>query len=151
MKTTALSLFAILMLTFGCGQKSNEHEGHDAHAEDVVGTSENQKLYDEVMKIHDEVMPKMNDIHALKMEFREKIEKTPNLSKTDRMELDALIARLDSAGEGMMVWMREFRPIPDSLGEEKAKKYLKDEMERVKKVRDNIAAALESAQKKKGN
>jgi hypothetical protein len=42
----------------------------------------------------------------------------------------------------MMVWMRQFSPIPDSLGEEKARDYLQNEMARVKKVKENIETAL---------
>jgi hypothetical protein len=150
MKTLTLNLLCLVMIiSFSCQQKSaDEHEGHDAHAEDVVENSGNQELYNEVMKIHDEVMPKMDDIHRAKTELKEKIEKTPNLSKTERIELDAMIARLDSAGEGMMVWMREFNPLPDSLGEEKARAYLESEMERVKKVRANILEALEATKTK---
>jgi hypothetical protein len=44
--------------------------------------------------------------------------------------------------------MHEFKPLPDSLGEEKARAYLEGEMERVKKVKANILEALEEAKKK---
>jgi hypothetical protein len=141
-----ITALASSLLISSC-QKSNEHEGHDAHAQDNTDTSPNEKLYNEVMKVHDEVMPKMNDIHKLKMSIREKIEKNPTLPKTERLKLDAMYAKLDSANEGMMVWMREFRPLPDSVGEEKAKAYLENEMARVNKVRDNMLKAIESAGK----
>lgn len=148
MKKIAVYLSALLlMVSFSCQQKS-EHEGHDAEAGDVVETSGNQELYNEVMKIHDEVMPKLEDIHRLKQGLKEKIEKTPNLSKTERIELDAITAKLDSANESMMTWMHEFNPLPDSLGEEKARAYLEGEIERVKKVRANILEALEAAKGK---
>jgi hypothetical protein len=143
-----LSVLAFSMIFSGCQKSSdNNHEGHDAHAQDKTETSGNEKLYNEVMKVHDEVMPKMNDIHKLKMSIRERIEKNPNLPKAERLKLDAMYAKLDSANEGMMVWMREFRPLPDSVGEEKAKAYLENEMERVNKVRDRMLKAIESAQK----
>ena len=140
---------ALTFSLFSCQQKSEHdgHEGHDAHAQDKTDISENEKLYNEVMKVHDEVMPKMNDIHKLKMSIREKIEKNPNLPKVERIKLDAMYAKLDSANDGMMVWMREFRPLPDSVGEEKAREYLKNEMDRVNKVRDNMLKAIESAEK----
>jgi hypothetical protein len=41
--------------------------------------------------------------------------------------------------------MRAFDPLPDSLGEEKAREYLETEMEKVKQVRENILEALEKA------
>ncbi|HEY0652869.1 MAG TPA: hypothetical protein VGD65_07065 [Chryseosolibacter sp.] len=149
MKSLFVMALAASLSLVSCNQKSEHdgHEGHDAHAQDKTDISENQKLYNEVMKIHDEVMPKMNDIHKLKMSIREKIEKNPNLPQVERIKLDAMYAKLDSANEGMMVWMREFRPLPDSVGEEKARLYLQNEMTRVQKVRDNMLKAIESAEK----
>lgn len=143
MKLSSLKLLSIvLILLFGCKEKSHEHQqGHNATAPDVVEASGNQELYNEVMEIHDEVMPKMNDIHTAKQELQEKLSK-PNLTEVEKIKVQALISKLDSAGEGMMVWMRQFRPIPDSLGEEKAREYLEDEMEKVKKVKESILTAL---------
>jgi hypothetical protein len=150
MKKFILILSAVLSLTIVSCQKSHDHEGHESHdaeAQDNTEISANEVLYNEVMKIHDEVMPKMDDIHKLKMSIREKLEKNPNLPQTDRIKLDAMYAKLDSANDGMMIWMREFRPLPDSTGEEKAKLYLESEMERVKKVRQNMLNAIEAAGK----
>lgn len=146
-KIVSISLAVLALSLSSCENKTNEHEGHDAHAQDKTNTSPNQELYNEVMKIHDEVMPKMADIHRLKMSIREKIEKNPNLPQTERIKLDAMYAKLDSANDGMMVWMRQFRPLPDSVGEEKAKQYLENEMERVKKVREQMLNALAAAEK----
>jgi hypothetical protein len=146
MKTMPVKLlFIFLMIAWGCKEKSHQHEGHDATAPDVTETSGNQELYNEVMKIHDEVMPKMNDIHTTKQNLREKLEKTPNIDAAEKQKIEAMIAKLDSANEGMMVWMRQFNPLPDSLGEERAREYLEDEMEKVKKVREDILIALEKA------
>jgi hypothetical protein len=143
-----LAVSSALFLS-ACQQKSEHdgHEAHDAHAQDKTETSANEKLYNEVMKVHDEVMPKMNDIHKLKMSIRERIEKNQNLSKAERLKLDAMYAKLDSANDGMMIWMREFRPLPDSVGEEKAKKYLENEIERVNNVRQKMLDAIEAAAK----
>jgi hypothetical protein len=46
----------------------------------------------------------------------------------------------------MMVWMNEFNPMPDSVaGEEKAREYLENEMEKIKKVKENILQALQES------
>lgn len=144
-----IALAAALTLC-ACQQKSNDHdnnhEGHDAQA-DTNEISANQKLYNEVMDVHDEAMERMDKIHALKTSIREKIQKNPNLPKPEKQKLDALYAKLDSANEGMMDWMHKFKPLPDSTGEEKAKQYLVNEMERVTKVRDNMLKAIEAAEK----
>jgi hypothetical protein len=147
MKTALTLLFIICAALTGCKEKSHENDhGHDTEASDAVETSENQVLYNEVMKIHDEVMPKMNDIYKKKEELKNKIANTPNMAEEKKKQIDATIAKLDSADESMMEWMRKFNPLPDSLGEEKAREYLETEMEKVKKVRENIQQALKQAE-----
>ena len=133
----SLPVLALLCLSIvnGCQRKS----------QDDVASSPNQALYNEVMSIHDEVMPKMNDIYKARTALRRKLEAT-ELTDASRREINAKIAQLDSADEGMMVWMRKFDPIPDSLGEEKARQYLEEELVKVKKVKENILEALEGAQ-----
>jgi hypothetical protein len=138
-------LFLILIIIVcGCKQKSNEGENHDHSASDSIETSGNEALYSEVMKVHDEVMPKMNDIYTLKEELKKKLSTEKTLSEEKKKEIDATISKLDSASESMMIWMRGFRPLPDSLGEEKVREYLETEMEKVKNVREEIQEALES-------
>jgi hypothetical protein len=45
-----------------------------------------------------------------------------------------------------MDWMHNFKPPVDSIvGEEKAREYLENEMEKVKKLKEDISEALESA------
>lgn len=146
-------LFHVLAIAFSvalaaCQQKSNEHEHDDhAHAHDTAEISSNQKLYNEVMDVHDEAMEKMDRIHALKTSIREKIQKNPNLPAAERQKLDALYSKLDSANDGMMDWMHKFKPLPDSTGEEKARQYLENEMKRVTKVREDMLEAIKEAEK----
>ena len=123
-----LSLF-ILSLVWGCGQK----------------TRDNQTLYDEVMKVHDEVMPKMDNIYQLKQELKKQMADSSNLKVEKRKTIEAAILRLDSASESMMVWMRNFNPLPDSLGEEKARAYLEDQQEKINKVKKEMLEAIEEA------
>ena len=136
-------LIAVLVAVWGCGQKSQDHTEHD-HG-DGDATEGNQALYDEVMKVHDEVMPKMNDIYKLKEELKNQIISTPDMAAEKKKEIEGMIVKLDSASEGMMAWMRNFNPLPDSLGEEQAREYLENEMEKVKKVKHDITEALENA------
>src|SRR5690242_14693195 len=144
MKKQLLSFLIVSMAIFGCGQKSNEHE-HQEATDEVTEEGGNQALYNEVMKIHDEVMPKMDDIYKQKEKLKDMIANNPTMADEKKKEIDATIAKLDSASEGMMVWMRKFSPLPDSLGEEQAREYLENEMEKIKKVREDIAEALQVA------
>ena len=86
MKNHLASFLIVGTVIFGCGQKSHEHTGHE-EASDAVEASGNQALYDEVMKVHDEVMPKMNDIYKKKEELKNKIAATPDLAEEKRKEI----------------------------------------------------------------
>jgi hypothetical protein len=103
----------------------------------------NEQLYNEVMAIHDEVMPKMNDLYRAKASLQERLAKE-ELPDSQREEILSKIAQIDSASEGMMVWMREFEPVADSEGEDKAREYLEGELVKVTKVKDDILNALEA-------
>lgn len=143
MRSTFTLLLLVVLLTLGACQKSGED--HD-HADDIEQSdnSPNQALYDEVMNIHDEVMPKMNDLYKAKTSLQTRLE-MPGLGENEKQDLQNKIARIDSASESMMVWMRQFNPIPDSVGEDKARAYLENELVKVKDVKDNILRALKTA------
>jgi hypothetical protein len=149
MKRIFCLLFVIsLMSVVGCKEKSHEKDhGHNAEAPDNTAEEEspNIALHDEVMKVHDEVMPKLDDIYKKKEALKNKIASTPNMPEAQKKDLEARIAKLDSASDGMFKWMHEFRPLADSVGEEKARSYLENEMEKVRKVRADILQALEEA------
>jgi hypothetical protein len=142
-------LLAVLAAVWSCGQKSH-NEGHDHGGNPGMEEGGNQALYDEVMKVHDEVMPKMNDIYKLKEQLKDKIANTPDMVEEKKKEIESIITQLDSASEGMMVWMRKFNPLPDSTGEEQAKEYLEGEMEKIKKVKEDVRKALEEAEEEVG-
>lgn len=139
--STVTLLITFLMLMASCEQRSGggHNDGHDQ-----VENSPNQALYQEVMQVHDEVMPKMNDLYNAKSALKKQLGEA-GLSEGKKNEINGKIARIDSASDGMMIWMRQFSPIPDSAGEDKAKHYLQSELVKVKKVREDILRALETA------
>lgn len=134
-RLTYLIFFGLLLLA-ACQKQQDTASTQD---------SPNQALYEEVINVHDEVMPKMNDIQRAKTGLQTRLE-LPGLSESEKQEIRHKIARLDSASEGMMVWMRQFDPIPDSAGEDKARTYLEGELTKVRKVREDILKALEASQ-----
>jgi hypothetical protein len=142
MKTFKSLLFISLMILASCAKTGKQEDHHD-----VTNTEENpnQALYDQVMDIHDEVMPKSEDIYQLKKELQEKVANTPNLIAEKKQELELVIAQLDSADQSMMDWMHHFHPLPDSADQEKARAYLESEMEKIKKVRELTSESIEKA------
>ena len=118
----------------------------------LVGTmtycgEKEKSLYDEVMDIHDEVMPKMNDIYKMRKSLKDSIENTADMSEETKLQITNTILQLDSAGNSMMVWMREFNP-PDQKDEAAFKKYMESELVKVKKMREDVMRALKAIESK---
>ncbi|MEE9372183.1 MAG: hypothetical protein V3V00_03945 [Saprospiraceae bacterium] len=102
-------------------------------------TSESKILYEKVMVIHDEVMPKMRDIRILS----KKLKKVENY--TTHTEVLESIKSLDNAHESMMDWMAQFK-IPSNIDHDKEIKYLKTQMISVQKMSDEVLSALKNAE-----
>jgi len=139
---TLLCALTLGLIALSCGQKSHDHNMHEADAVDTTADGGNAALSDEVMKVHDEVMPKLDDIYQLKEKLKNKLAEAPTLAADKKQQIEATIAKLDSASESMMVWMRKFDPTIDTLTTEKKREYLENEMEKIKKVREDIYEAL---------
>jgi hypothetical protein len=147
MKILTKYLFIALILLTGCG-KSSQREHHDQEEESPINNP-NQALYDQVMDIHNDVMPKSDEIYQLKKELQEKAGVT-NLAADKKKQLDQIITELDSADHLMMDWMHKFKPLPDSANQELAREYLENEMERIKTVRELINGSLQKAKEALG-
>lgn len=132
------------MLLAGCGKPAESDNSHDHSGGPSSGQVEGE-LYDEVMRLHDEGMEKMDELYTLKRKLSERITDTPALVEEERQELESRILQLDSASRAMMVWMREFRPENDTLDATGYRDYLESELQKVQKVRDDIFAAIERA------
>lgn len=142
---TRMKYIYILIITAfvaaSCG-KSAEQTGHEGH--DMMGTesdSTNTILYNQVMDIHDEVMPKMEDLYNIKKDLKAKAEAATGEEKA---KLELRVAKIDSASQLMMDWMHEFNPPADTADLESSRAYLEGEMEKVKRVKDAIEETLKS-------
>jgi SMC interacting uncharacterized protein involved in chromosome segregation len=130
-KTIALLTLLALTLTY-CGQKKAEEDP-------------NKVLYNEVMDIHDEVMPSMDELHRLKKDLEEKIKNSPDLVADKKQQMEQTVLLLDSAGKSMMSWMREFSP--EEYEKEAQRDYLEKELKRVQTVKDVMLKALDEGRK----
>jgi TolA-binding protein len=134
-------LFVIGLLAMSACSKTGEHE-HSEHDTASV-ESPNQALYDQVMDVHDEVMPRMDELMKLKRELQDKIANTPDMVVEKKAQMEKMISNLDSASTAMMNWMHEFNPLPDSVDQEKAREYLESEMERIRKVKSLVTETID--------
>ncbi len=145
---SAKGLALILLLNLMACGKGGEHHAHEDASTDG---GPNQALYDQVMDVHDEVMPKVGEIMKLKRELQEKIATSPDMVAERKAELEQIISNLDSASQAMMNWMHEFNPLPDTVDQEKAREYLESEMERIRKVKTLMLESIEKAQAQTSN
>lgn len=96
------------------------------------------KLYDNVMEVHDDVMPKISDMNRLGRQLKKQ-----DPEKADP-EVQSAIRRLDQEEDRMMNWMRDFkRPSYDDV--EKAKAYLAEEQKRIEVVRAGMLESMKIA------
>lgn len=146
MKSIINFLFISLLFISACGGKGGEHSGHGDTDSDSEDNNPNTALYNQVMEVHDEIMPKSDEIYLLKKQIQEKIAASPDMVLEKKQQLEQVISNLDSASNAMMDWMHKFNPLPDSVDQEQARAYLESEMEKIKKVRDLTYDALEKAQ-----
>lgn len=93
--------------------------------------------WDEVMVVHDEVMPKMSDLNRLKKELLQ-----------DSVKHAALLEKITAAEDGMWDWMHQLTPLKEvkTMPEAEAKAYLDQEMERISKVKRQMLESIETAE-----
>lgn len=106
----------------------------------IPGCKEKSSLEAEVIAIHDEVMPKMGDIHMAKKKLRVILGNTTHDSL--KTEILTLISDLEKADEGMMDWMHNWN-VPES--EPELTSYLIKEKEKITKVKVDMLSSIESA------
>jgi hypothetical protein len=132
----------ILILTFAACNPGGEHRHHD----DSAGQdSTNILLYNQVMDIHDEVMPRMEELYNLKKDIQEKLKDPSGIAEEQQRILKSRLARIDSVSKMMMDWMHQFNPLPDSVDQEEARAYLESQMEKIRKVKVEMTSILEKA------
>lgn len=104
--------------------------------EKAVEAVNDTALYDEVMAIHDKVMPEMANLEALKSQLLQ-------IDSTGANEFVSMkVKGLDAAAESMNAWMAEFK-VPE-MAEEKAS-YLEAEKSKIQAVSESMMKALEEA------
>lgn len=99
--------------------------------------SEVEVLHNEIMDIHDEVMPKTSDIAYLYLAFRKKVETDSTISTDQKIELLKQADDLEKAEDEMMVWMNDYIP-PHKMKSSKNKNEIIDYLLEQKKIISEI-------------
>lgn len=126
-----LYILLVAVLQVACGKTGKNIQNEKA--------AETQ-LWEEVMVVHDDVMPKMSDINRLKKGLRE--------LPQDRSTMTA-ITDLTKAEDAMWDWMHGLKTQVqiDSLAHEEALDYLWREKTRIEEVRDLMLKSMEQGEK----
>ncbi len=135
-KQIRLPLVAALLLVLITACNSRPKESGEKN--DPLQSESNQSLEKEAWKIHDEVMPKMGAIHKRKSRVKEMLAQPEKLTPEDRQALEKTLAELDQAYDGMMNWMRNFKPEQHGESEEATRVYLEDQILAITKVKEDI-------------
>ena len=147
MKSIQLLAVLVIFSTMSC-TKSGNHTTMNHDSDQTQEEGPNQALYNQMMDVHDEVMPRMDEIIKLKRHLQEEIANSPDMVTERKQELENIISNLDSASNSMMSWMHrinEFNPLADSVNQEKAREYLESEMEEIKKVKELMIESIDKA------
>ncbi len=118
-------------------------------------TEEEQQnsLKDEVMEIHDEVMPKMGEMNTLKNELLADADSlSADSSNVENLELSIdlkqIASELEEANKSMMDWMRNYKPTFDEQTHEEIMQYLEDQKVKAGEVKTKILTSIEKAKAK---
>lgn len=121
-----IGALVIILVLAACGQKSPEQLFIDQE-------------HDEIMKIHDDVMPRLSDIHKLRK----------RLKKDEALKESPLVDVLESADDAMMEWMHAYdKPSPSDPNYEG---YLADQKIKITQVSKMMLSAISQAENKLGS
>ena len=106
--------------------------------------SENERLEKEVLDIHDEVMPWLDDMKLL----RRKLLKSPFDNKADSSKADEAAIALHRADSFMWAWMYQYKPVNkvrDSMTDAQLNDYLIHQREYIAHVNTSMKNAVKRA------
>ena len=120
-----------------------------------------QALRDEVLDIHDEVMPKIGEVMSLRKKVMTKSQElalTDNYDQNEVASLDSLANALEVANKGMMRWMNDWSQNSSSYLDQDANpaqgvtdealiEFLDEEKVRITNVKTDINGAIAEAKK----
>ena len=140
-------LLILCFLALSCGNNKDKERAGEVKetvlSEDEITSIQRQRedsLYSVVMGIHDEIMPKMQDIFNIKTALEDKLSN----SDINNDSLVLIIDELEQAEAGMMNWMRSFRP-DKTVGHDSLMQYYRSEKEKIEKVKKEMETSLEKA------
>lgn len=139
-----LMSFISVCLWLSCKPSVTEQKS----AETEAVSSDLQHYENEIMKIHDEAMPWMNDIHELSSKLREIRADAPMTEEEKKNVppgLDETLEALRTAENSMMDWMKDYSDNKARMPAEQMHTFYERELEKVTQVKTTMLNAIEKA------
>lgn len=142
-------LFTLLIPTLwaACGSPSG-NEAAQSEGLTVEQKLENE-LWDQVMEVHDAVMPKTSDLERTAKALKKHLDR-PELSEAQRQEVEETIKLIESAVDAMYEWMNDLKTLPDlrkNQNHEQIMSYLKTEFNNISTIKTLMEDSLEKGQR----
>ena len=106
----------------------------------ISSCREKTTLEQEVIAVHDEVMPKLGELNKDRKNLQAILKKSTD--ENVKTELLNAITSLEKADDGMMEWMSDWK-VPSEPVQQK--KYLEKEMIRITKVKTDMIESMKNA------
>ncbi|OIN59073.1 hypothetical protein BLX24_12765 [Arsenicibacter rosenii] len=135
-----------MLLAFtACQSKTEQHEHHHGGAAKVVAEIDSVgQLEQEILAIHDSIMPQMSELMRLKKTVSAKIEAT----KDEAVKKGGLAVsgELEQADQAMMSWMNQYNgDTLKKLQPAQAMAYLRDQHGKVTEMRRTMHTSIDHA------
>ena len=140
------SFLSILFCLSACKPKATNEQNEGIQSSEL--NRDAKSLETEVMKIHDEVMPKMSDIQHLTMQLRERKTNAP-MDETGKPNyppsVDMNITNLKEAEIAMMDWMKDYSDHFSKISPDSTVQFLQQEYVKINAVKSTMLDAIEEA------
>ena len=145
-----------IMLAMACGESEHANHDHGGKSQNAAAEamSPTDSLFEQVVALHDEAMPKMGklkgyeDLAKLKIDSLSKINNAA--ARALKSEYEKLVAALQRAQKGMNDWMDGFQPDKFENQDSLMAYYLEEKI-KAQAMRDDIFAVMDTATAKLGN
>ena len=145
-KLSYIFFVGIITITACTNPPSNNEEKRE-----LTSSEERAELYQEVIAVHDEVMPRIEEIVTYQGKIRVELDSLIEFDSTSIRvkELNELNDKLASADKAMMEWMRSFHKSTneEGLSDSDAIELLHGEMQKIKNVKRQMEEGIEKAQR----
>jgi len=153
-----MNIFRILILCFGIftiisckkDSKTSGMDGQDQSKTGQVSTIDSTQpaLFNEIMAVHDEIMPQMNEIETLKQDIRMRMDSidAQNDKAEFRSQFRHALAELNRADNMMSDWMNNFKENYDTIKLESIKNsFLEAERAKIEGVKMTMDESIKVA------